>query len=153
MQRALSKMTRYSNNYYKQKRKIAVFHEHTASQRKDFLHKQSRQITNAFDMVAIENLSMKDLQKALSFAKSVNDNAWGMFTSFLAYKLAEQGKQLIKVDKWFPSSKTCSVCGAKKDELALSERVYVCDCGNVMNRDLNAAINIKNEALRLLAAS
>ncbi|GHU50014.1 transposase [Clostridia bacterium] len=152
MQRALSKMVKYSNNYYKQRRKIAKFHERIANQRKDFLHKHSRQITNAVSCVAIEDLNMKAMQKSLNFGKSVNDNAWGMFTSFLTYKLAEQGKQLIKVDKWFPSSKTCSVCGAKKDELLLSECVYVCDCGNVMNRDVNAAINIKNEAIRILAA-
>lgn len=86
----------------------------------------------------------------MRFAKSVSDNAWGQFTAFLQYKLAEQGKTLVKVDKWFPSSKTCSVCGTKKDELLLSERVYVCDCGNVIDRDINAARNIKYEALSLL---
>ena len=92
------------------------------------------------------------MQKALNFAKSVSDNAWGTFCSFLDYKLKEQGKRLIKVDKWFPSSKTCSICGAKKDELALSERVYICDCGNILDRDINAAINIKNEGLRIAFA-
>jgi len=150
MQRALSKMTRYSKNYYKQKRKIAKLHEHIADQRRDFQHKQSRQIANAYDCVAIEDLNMKAMQRALNFAKSVSDNAWGQFVGFLQYKLAEQGKTLVKVDKWFPSSKTCSVCEAKKDEFSLSERVYVCECGNVMNRDINAAINIKYEAMRML---
>lgn len=150
MQRSLSKMKKFSKNYYKQKRKIAKFHEHIANQRKDFLHKQSRQITNAYDCVAIEDLNMKAMQQAMNFGKSVSDNAWGMFTSFLAYKLEEEGKRLVKIDKWFPSSKTCSVCGAKKEELTLSERTYICDCGNIIDRDLNAAINIKNEAVRML---
>ena len=151
MQRALSKMQKYSNNYYKQRRKISKLHEHIANQRKDFLHKQSRQITNGYDCVAIEDLNMKAMSKALNFGKSVHDNGWGMFVGFLSYKLAEQGKQLIKVDKWFPSSKTCSVCGTVKDELALSERIFICECGSILDRDTNAAINIENEALRILA--
>lgn len=153
MQRTLSKMTRYSNNYYKQKCKIAKLHDRIANQRKDFQHKRSRQIANAYDCVAIEDLNMNALQKALNFATSVSDNAWGQFVGFLQYKLSEQGKTLVKVDKWLPSSKTCSVCGAKKDELSLSERVYVCECGNALNRDINAAINIKHEGMRMLGIS
>jgi len=151
MQRKLSKMERFSNNYYKQKRKIAILHEHIANQRKDFLHKQSRQIANANDLVGIEDLNMKAMQKALNFGKSVSDNAWGMFVSFLKYKLTERGKHLVKIDKWFPSSKTCSVCGVVKETLSLTERVYICDCGNVVDRDINAAINIKHEAMRTFA--
>ena len=152
MQRILSKMKKYSNNYYKQKRKIAKYHEHIANQRKDFLHKQSRQITNVYDCVAIEDLNMKAMSQALNFGKSVHDNGWGMFVTFLYYKLTEQGKRLIKIDKWFPSSKTCSDCGTVKKELTLADRTYICDCGNILDRDVNIAINIKNEALRLLAA-
>jgi putative transposase len=152
-QKALSNMKKYSKNYYKQKRKIARFHAHIANQRKDFLHKQSRQITNAYDCVAIESLNMKAMQQALNFGKSVSDNGWGMFTRYLGYKLDNQGKKLIKVDKWFPSSKTCSACGAKKNVLSLSDRTYICDCGNVLDRDVNAAINIKNEALRILLSA
>lgn len=151
MQRKLSNMEKFSNNYYKQKRKIAILHEHIANQRKDFLHKQSRQIANANDLVGIEDLNMKAMQKALNFGKSVSDNAWGMFVSFLKYKLEEQGKHLVKIDKWFPSSKTCSVCKEVKATLSLSERVYICDCGNVVDRDRNAAINIKHEAMRMFA--
>ena len=153
MQRVLSKMQQGSNNYYKQKRKIASYHQYVANCRKDFLHKESRQITNAFDLVAIENLNMKAMSRVLNFGKSVSDNGWGMFVSFLSYKLADNGKHLIKVDKWFPSSKICSKCGAKKEELSLSERVYICDCGNVLDRDVNAAINIRDEAMRMLATA
>lgn len=93
---------------------------------------------------------MKGMSQSLNFGKSVADNGWGMFTSFLAYKLQEQGKQLVKIDKWFPSTKTCSSCGIVKD-ISLSERVYSCVCGVNLDRDYNSAINIKNEAIRLLA--
>ena len=151
MQRALSKMEKGSNNYYKQKGKIASYHEYVANCRKDFLHKESKQIANAFDMVAVENLNMKGMSQALNFGKSVSDNGWGMFVSFLSYKLADNGKLLIKIDRWFPSSKICSVCGCKKEELSLSERVYTCDCGNILDRDENAAINIRDEGMRILA--
>ncbi|HDR7380691.1 TPA: transposase, partial [Bacillus toyonensis] len=98
----------------------------------------------------IEDLNMKGMSQALHFGKSVADNGWGMFTSFLAYKLNEQGKQLVKIDKWFPSTKTCSSCGNAKN-MTLSDRVYSCICGINFDRDYNAAINIKNEAMRLLA--
>jgi putative transposase len=151
MQKVLSNMKKYSKNYCKQRGKIAKLHAHIANQRKDFLHKQSRQIANAWDCVSIEDLNMDAMKKSLNFGKSVSDNGWGAFTRFLKYKLTMQGKAILKINKWFPSSKTCSVCGAKKDELALSERVYICDCGNIMDRDINAAINIKNEALRILS--
>jgi len=152
MQRVLSKMKKCSKNYYKQRGKIAKLHAHIANQRKDFLHKQSRQITNAYDCVAIESLNMKAMSQALNFGKSVADNGWGMFTSYLAYKLNSEGKRLVKVDKWFPSSKTCSSCGNVKKELSLKERTYICDCGSILDRDINAAINIKNEAIRILAS-
>ena len=150
-QRKLSHRKKGGANYQKQKRIVAKIHEHVANQRKDFLHKQSRQITNAYDAVCIEDLNMKGMAQALNFGKSVADNGWGAFTQMLNYKLAEQGKQLVKIDKWFPSSKKCSSCGAVKTELSLSERTYRCDCGFVCGRDVNAAINIKNEGIRLLA--
>jgi putative transposase len=150
-QRKLSRRQKGGKNRQKQKIKVARRHEKVANQRLDFLHKQSRQITNAFDAVCVEDLNMKGMSQALNFGKSVSDNGWGMFTNMLSYKLAEQGKQLVKIDKWYPSSKTCSACGSIKDELALSERTYQCECGFVCDRDINAAINIRNEGLRMLA--
>jgi putative transposase len=98
----------------------------------------------------IEDLNMKGMSQALNFGKSVHDNGWGMFTTFLQYKLEEQGKKLIKIDKWFPSSKTCSCCGRVKVSLSLSERLFRCECGFVADRDTNAAINIKKEGLKQL---
>ncbi|EHL78415.1 IS605 OrfB family transposase, partial [Bacillus smithii 7_3_47FAA] len=111
---------------------------------------KSKELATNYDAVIIEDLDMKGMSQALNFGKSVHDNGWGMFTTFLAYKLKEQGKQLVKIDKWFPSTKKCSCCGKEK-EMPLSERVYKCSCGFVLDRDHNSAINIKNEGLRLLA--
>lgn len=79
----------------------------------------------------------------------IDDNGYGMFLNMLEYKLADRGKYFVKIDKWFPSSQLCSCCGSRK-KLELSERKYICTCGLEINRDLNAAINIKNEGLRLL---
>ena len=123
-------------------------------QRKDFLHKQSRQIANAYDCVCIEDLDMKAMSQALKFGKSVSDNGWGMFTAFLKYKLEEQGKRLQKVDKFFASSQTCSCCGyVNKETKNLSIRAWDCpECGTHHDRDVNAAINIRNEGMRIAMA-
>ena len=150
-QRKLSRLEKGGANYKKQKRKVARLHERIANQRSDFLHKQSRQIANAYDAVCIEDLNMRGMAQALNFGKSVSDNGWGMFTRMLEYKLEDRGKHLIKIDKWYPSSKKCFSCGAVKAELPLSERTYRCGCGYVSSRDVNAALNIRNEGLRMLA--
>ncbi|GGK36429.1 hypothetical protein GCM10010965_31700 [Caldalkalibacillus thermarum] len=97
--------------------------------------------------------ALEKLARALHFGQSVHDNGWGLFTTFLQYKLAEQGKKLIKIDKWFPSSKTCSHCGRVKASLSLTERQFRCACGFVADRDTNAAINIKKEGLKQLGTA
>jgi putative transposase len=150
-QRKLSHRRRGGKNREKQRLKVAKLHEKIANQRKDFLHKQSRKIANFYDVVCIEDLNMKGLAQSLNFGKSVSDNGWGMFTRMLDYKLSEQGKYLVRIDKWFPSSKKCSLCGVIKKEIHLSERLYRCDCGFVGCRDINSAINIKNEGMRMIA--
>ena len=149
-QRILSGRRKGSARWERQRLKVAKLQEKTANQRKNFLHHQSKELATSYDAVIIENLDMKGMSQALNFGKSVHDNGWGMFTTFLAYKLKEQGKRLIKIDKWFPSTKKCSCCGAEK-KMSLSERTYHCSCGFVLDRDHNSAINIKNEGLRLLA--
>lgn len=149
----LSKMKNGSNNRNKQRIKVAKIHEKVANQRKDFLHKASNQITNDYDVICIETLNMKTMSQTFNFGKSVADNANGMFVTMLKYKAIEKGKYVVMIDKWFPSSKTCSVCGYYKNGLKLSNRTYTCDaCGAVIDRDINASINIKNEGKRLLLA-
>lgn len=149
-QRILSRRKKGSARWEKQRLKVAKLQEKIANQRRNFLHYQSKELASTYDAVIIEDLDMKGMSQALHFGKSVHDNGWGMFTTFLAYKLKEQGKQLIKIDKWFPSTKKCSCCGTEK-KMPLSERTYQCSCGFVLDRDYNSAINIKKEGIRLLA--
>lgn len=153
-QRKLSLMQKGSKNREKQRIRVARLHEKVANQRKDFLHKQSRQIANAYDCVCVEDLNMKAMAQSLNFGKSVSDNGWGMFIIFLQYKLADLGKQLVKVDKFFASSQICSCCGYKNSETKnLSVRAWDCpECGTHHHRDVNAAINIRNEGMRLINA-
>ncbi|RNF38869.1 RNA-guided endonuclease TnpB family protein [Planococcus salinus] len=151
-QRILSRRTKGSSRYEKQRIKVARLHEHVANQRKDFLHKTARRLVTHYDCVVIEDLQMQGMAQTLRFGKSVGDNGWGMFTAFLHYKLGEQGKKLVKINKWFPSTKTCSSCGHRRD-MPLSERTFSCACGFVSDRDWNAAINIKNEGRLMLELS
>ena len=149
-QRRLSRMEKDSNNYQKQLIKIAKLHAKAKHQRADFLHKLSHALVTQYDLVCIEDLDMAAIKQSLSFGKSASDNGWGMFTRMLDYKADWNGCVIIRVDKWFPSSKMCSVCGHVYKELKLSDRQYVCPkCGNMMGRDHQAAINIKNEGIRL----
>ena len=151
-QRKLSRCVRGSHNYELQKKKVARCHEKIRNQRRDYLHKLSRKIADGYDAVAAEDIDMKAMGQCLHFGKSVQDNGYGMFREMLDYKLAWQGKKMVKVDRFYPSSKKCCKCGRIKKELKLSERVYHCACGNEMDRDRNAAINIREAARRMLTA-
>ena len=153
-QRKLSKMVKGSRNREKQRVRVSKLHEKVVNQRKDFLHKQSRQIANAYDCVCIENLNMQAMSQSLNFGKSVSDNGWGMFTAFLKYKLEELGKRLVKIDKFFASSQICSACGYQNSETKdLSVREWICPCCQTHhNRDINAAVNIRNEGMRIALA-
>lgn len=142
-----------SSNYQKQKRKVANIHEKISNSRKDFLHKQSFNIVKSHDIIVIEDLNVSGMLKNHKLAKAISDSSWSTFTTMLDYKADWYGKQLIKVDRWFPSSKTCSVCGyvLGKDELKLSDRSWNCpSCKSENDRDLNASVNILNEGLRCL---
>lgn len=151
-QRKLSHCIKGSSNYRKQKKKVALCYEKVRNQRKDFHHKLSCRIAREYDAVAVESLNMKGMSRALHLGKGVMDNAYGMFRNMLEYKLEEKGKSYISIDRFFPSSKKCSICGKIKAEMALSEREYICECGNRMDRDVNAAVNLREEAKRLLCA-
>lgn len=157
LQRQLSKKQgshkdeRKSSNYIKQLHKLNRLERHIANQRKDYLHKLSTEIANRYDAVCVEDLDMTAIaNKGFGNGKATMDNGYGMFLNMLSYKLAERGKQLITVNKWYPSSQICHKCGHQQ-KMPLKIRIYKCpDCGMVCDRDLNAAINIKVEGLRLL---
>lgn len=149
-QRKLSRMVRGSNNYRKQRKRVATTHEKVSNCRKDWLHKQSRKLANNWDIICVEDINLRGMAGSLKLGKSTNDNGFGMFRTFLEYKLAEQGKLLVKIDKWFPSSKMCNVCGTVNDNLALVDREWDCECAAHLIRDLNAAINIRNAGLAMI---
>ena len=138
-------------NIKKQKQRIAKIHRHISNQRLDNLHKLSTEITNLYDVICVETLDMKAISnKGFGNGKATLDNGYGMFLNMLGYKAYDKGKHFVRIDKWFPSSQLCSCCGNRK-KLTLTERTYSCPfCGISLNRDINAAINIKNEGLRLL---
>lgn len=113
----------------------------------------STEIANRYDAVCVEDLDMRAMSnKGFGNGKATMDNGYGMFQNMLEYKLLERGKHFVKVDKWYPSSQLCHCCGHRQ-KMPLTIRVYQCqECGMVCDRDLNAAINIKMEGLRLLSA-
>ena len=152
-QRKLSRCRKGSRNYDKQKRRVALCHEKVRNQRKDFQHKLSHRIAEQYDAAAVEDIDMKAMSKGLHFGKNVMDNGFGQFREKLSYKLEDRGKHLIVIGRFYPSSKRCSVCGRVKKELRLDERIYICSCGNCMDRDINAAINIREEGRRILKSA
>ena len=144
-------MVRGSHNYEKQKIKVAKIHEKIANLRLDFLHKLSTTLADHYDIICVEDLNLSNLKRTLKLGKSTSDNGFGIFRQLLTYKLFERGKLFIKIDKYFPSSKTCHNCGAINKELKLSDRVWTCPaCGSVIERDYNAALNIRDAGSALI---
>ncbi len=148
-QRKLSHKVKGSISYLKQKLKIAKVHQKIKNQRNDFSHKESRKIVNNYNIVCVETLDLQEMSKTKHFSKKVNDGSYNKFLFNLEYKLKHEGKTFIKVNKYYASSKICSKCGTKKEKLPLSQRVYTCECGNNIDRDINAAINIATEGMRI----
>ena len=142
-QKALSRKTRGSKRRAKARANVARLHAHVANQRGDAMHKATTWLAGTYSEICIEDLHVAGMVKNHRLAKAVSDAAFGEFRRQLEYKTARTGATLHVVDRWYPSSKTCSKCGRVKAKLSLSERVYRCDgCGLVMDRDLNAAVNI-----------
>lgn len=131
------------------KHRLAILHEKVANQRKDFLHKVSTELIKNHDSIAIETLQLSNMLKNHRLAQSIQDAGWGTFVDFLKYKAEWYGVNILKIGTFEPSSKTCSCCGSIKKELTLKDRKWTCsNCSSVLNRDVNAAINIKNFALK-----
>jgi putative transposase len=150
LKRKFSKTQKGGKNREKLRIKIAKTHEKIINQRNHYYHQISNKLISDNQTIIIENLVVKNLVKNHKLAKSINDVSWSLFTNMLEYKSNWYGRELIKVSTFYPSSKLCSNCGNKKDTLLLSTRTYNCfNCGFTLNRDLNAAINIKKEGLRL----
>lgn len=142
-----------SSNYQKQRIKVAKVYEKTTNARKDFLHKLTFNLIKNHDVIVVEDLNVKGMVKNRKLAKAISNASWSEFTTMLAYKAGWYGKQLVKIDRWYPSSKTCSGCGHTlgKVELTLAMRSWQCsNCHLNHDRDLNASINILNEGLRCL---
>ena len=150
-QKKLSRKTKGSKRYKKQRIKVAKVYEKISNCRKDFLHKLSNIITNENQVIIMETLSSKEVQQNRQLSKSVSDVSWYEFGRQLEYKSNWKGRVFHKIDKWFPSSQLCSNCGYNDGKHTLDIREWACpNCGRMLDRDINASINILHEGLREL---
>lgn len=154
LSRQVSRKQKGSNNYHKAQARLNKLHRRIARQREDFLHKVSCALARVFDVVCIEDLNLRGIANSkFRLGRSTYDNAWGMFVRLLGYKLRRKGGLLVKVGRFYPSSKVCHHCGAKFDGLTLDMREWVCpECHTELDRDVNAAWNILTEGLRILCS-
>lgn len=148
LQRRVSRKVKGSNNRKKSVKRLATLHEKIANQRKDFLHKVTDVITKRYDTICIEDLAVSNMIKNHKLAQSISDTGWGFFVTFLKYKAEWRGKNILEIGRFEPSSKLHNSCGYINKTLLLSDREWICpNCDEVVFRDVNAAINIKNFAL------
>lgn len=152
LQRRLAKKTKGSANRKKAKLKVAKLHAKIADSRKDFLHKLSTRLVNENQVIAIETLAVSNMQKNHSLAKSIADASWSEFVRQLEYKSLWYGRELVGIDRWYPSSKRCSDCGHTVAKMPLNVREWTCpECGMIHDRDINAARNVLAAGLAVSA--
>jgi putative transposase len=146
--RSLSRKKKGSANYKKAKQKLAKLHARISNLRKDALHKVTTDLTSRYHTIGIEDLNVKGMMRNRRLARSIGDMGFFEFRRQLEYKADMRGGQVVVADRWFASSKLCSVCGTKNDDLKLSDRNWTCLCCNTRHqRDINAGVNLKNYAV------
>src|SRR5207253_4290388 len=151
-QRRLARCQKGSANRAKARAKVARAHRKVRASRQDFLHRTSARLVRDHDVIVIEDLNVADMVRNRSLAKAISDCGWGTFRRMLKYKAARAGRHLIVIDRWYPSSKTCSACGHLLAELSLGTRTWQCpSCGTRHDRDINAAKNILAAGLAVAA--
>jgi putative transposase len=151
-QQHLSKKTKGSNRYNKQKIKVAKIHKKIANSRLDNLHKVSTDLIKKYDLIVLEDLNIKGMIKNHKLAKYISDVSWSKFIELLTYKAEWNDKKIVKINRFFPSSKTCNCCGYISQNLKLDVREWTCpSCNTKLDRDLNASINILNEGYKLIS--
>lgn len=149
LQKSICRKEKNGKNYQKSMRKIQKLHVKIKHQRHDYLQKLSTELVSRYDVIVVEDINLRAMGGCLSLGKNLHDNGFGLFREMLAYKLWKKGSCLVRIDRMYPSSKTCSVCGAVKQDLKLSDRIYICpECGCFIDRDYNAAVNIREEGKR-----
>ena len=151
-QKHLSRKVKGSSSRNRQRLKVAAIHEKVANTRLDLLHKVSTQIINAYDIICLEDLNVKGMMANHKLAKHIADASWGTFVRLLEYKASWNDKRIIKINRFYPSSKTCNECGYIHQTLHLSERQWTCPNGHILDRDFNASKNILEEGIRIIGA-
>ena len=148
-QRSLARKVKGSNRQEKQRLIVAKVHEHIRNQRNDYLQKATTEIIQNYDTIVLEDLGIKGMMKNHCLSKAIGEIGWYSFKTMLVYKAEWYGKNIIEIGRFEPSSKICSTCGTINKELQLSDRSWTCQsCSSTHDRDMNAAINIKNFGLR-----
>ncbi|ERT06107.1 transposase, IS605 OrfB family [Lyngbya aestuarii BL J] len=151
-QRKLARKEKGSKSRDKARKLVARVHERVRNVRQDYLHKLSRKLVDENQVIVVESLNTKGMVRNHKLAKAISDVGWGMFVNFLSYKLEKEGKVLVEIDRWFPSSKLCSNCHYQVSEMPLEVRSWTCpSCGIHHDRDGNASANIRAEGIRILS--